>query len=285
MVADIDTQTLRSFLAVAETGGFTHASRRVHRSQSAVSMQIKKLEEIVGATLFERSPQGVHLTRQGEQLLGYARRMVVLHDEAMQAMCGDAVEGAVRIGVMDDYATHVLPPIFAEFESRFSRIDLEVTTGMTVELLSDLGHAFDLVLATQPMGTALGQVLRTEDTCWAYAARLPLPEFDVLPLALLARGNLFRNWATGALDAAKIRWRVVYSSTSISAIESAAAAGIALTVVKRSTARRDLRLLGVHDGLPPLPTSEIALHRAPAATSSAVSHLAAFLEERLVQRV
>lgn len=284
MVADLDTQTLRSFLAVAETGGFTSASRRVHRSQSAVSMQIKKLEEIVGGALFDRSTQGVRLTGQGERLIGYARRMVAIHDEAMRAICGDVVEGAVRIGVMDDYATHVLPPIFAEFERRFSRIDLEVTTGMTADLLGELGNAFDLVLATQPMGTKSGHVLRSEDTCWAYAARLPVPDFDVLPLALLARGNLFRNWATGALDAVGIRWRVVYSSTSISAIESAAAAGIALTVVKRSTARRDLRLLGKHDGLPPLPTSEIALHRAPAATSSAVSHLATFLEERLVQR-
>lgn len=284
MAADIDTLTLRSFLAVAETGGFTPAAGRVHRSQSAVSMQIKKLEEIVGAALFDRSAQGVTLTRHGEQLIGYAKRMVALHDEAMRVMSGDAVEGTVRIGVMDDYAAHVLPPIFAEFETRFSRIDLEVTTGMTADLLTELGGTYDLVLATQPMDTDAGRVLRSEDTCWAFGARLPLPEFDVLPLALLSRGNLFRNWATGALDRAGIKWRVVYSSTSISAIESAAAAGIALTVVKRSTARQDLRLLGTRDGLPPLPTSHIALHRAPAATSPAVSHLANFLEERLTQR-
>lgn len=284
MSADIDTLTLRSFLAVAETGGFTAAAYRVHRSQSAVSMQIRKLEDAVGGPLFERTPQGVLLTRRGEQLIGYARRMVDLHDEAVRTMSGEDVEGTVRIGVMDDYATHVLPEVFVAFERRFARIVLEVTTGMTADLLGDLGERFDLVLATQPMGDRGGRFLRSEDTCWAFAARQPLPDFDVVPLALLSRGNLFRNWATSALDEAGIPWRIVYSSTSISAIESAAAAGMALTVVKRSTARHDLRLLGAPDGLPPLPTSQIALHRAPAAVSPAVSHLAAFLEDHLVRR-
>jgi DNA-binding transcriptional LysR family regulator len=281
---DLDTQTLRSFLAVAETGGFTHAARRVHRSQSAVSMQIRKLEEAVGGPVFERSARGVTLTRKGETLLGYARRLLELHDRALTEMHGASVEGTVRIGVMDDYATHVLPRIFAGFERRFASVILEVTTGFTADLLQELGESFDLVLATQPIGTETGRVLRTEDTCWAYAARLPLPDLGTVPLAVLARGNLFRNWATGALDAAGIPWRVVYSSTSIAAVESAAAAGIAVTVVKRSTARDDLRLIGPSEGLPPLPVSEIALHRAPGATAPAVHHLAAFLEDQLVRR-
>jgi len=281
---DLDTQTLRSFLAVAETGGFTHAARQVHRSQSAVSMQIKKLEDAVGGELFERSGRGVRLTAKGETLLGYARRMIELNDRALAEMHGASVEGSVRIGVMDDYATHVLPRIFAEFERRFARVILEVTTGFTADLLRELGESFDLVLATQPIGTGVGRVLRTEDTCWAYAARTPLPSLATVPLAVLTRGNLFRNWATSALDAAGIPWRIVYSSTSIAAVESAAAAGIAVTVVKRSTAREDLRLIGPSEGLPMLPVSEIALHRAPGASSPAIHHLVAFLEEQLVQR-
>lgn len=284
MPADLDILPLRTFLAVAESGGFTAATGRIHRSQSAVSMQIKKLEQTVGHRLFERTSGGVRLTPQGEKLMGHARRLIALNDEALRDLDGGNVEGVVRIGVMDDYATHVLPAVFAAFERRYARIVLEVTTGMTADLLVDLGRSFDLVLATQPMGQEGGRVLRSEDTCWAFARDRPLPRFDVLPLALLAPGNLFRTWATQALDAAGQPWRIVYASTSISAIESAAAAGIALTVVKRSTARADLRLLGPADGLPALPVSQIALHRAPGAASAAVNHLAAFLEDRLSRR-
>lgn len=281
---DLDTQTLRTFLALAETGSFTQTARRVHRSQSAVSMQIRKLEDTVGEPLFERSARAARLTRKGEILLGHARRLVELHDRALAELQGASVRGTVRIGVMDDYATHVLPRMFAAFERRYAHVILEVTTGFTADLLHELGERFDLVLATQPIGSNTGRVLRTEDTCWAFAAGAPLPDLGVVPLAVLARGNLFRNWAIGALDAAGIPWRVVYSSTSIAAVESAAAAGIAVTVVKRSTARADLRLIGPSEGLPPLPVSEIALHRVPGTVAPAIHHLAAFLEEQLARR-
>ncbi len=278
---DIDITTFRAFIAVAETGGFTAAARRLHRSQSAVSMQIAKLEEIAGATVFSRGPAGVALTAQGEALLGTARRIVGLHDAALAELEGARVTGRVRIGVMDDYASHVLPALFAEFMRRHPAIGLEVTTGFTSAFLPQLGSAFDLVLATQPAGAKAGRVLRTERTCWAYAARRPLPDLSVVPLAVLAPGNLFRGWAVDALDRAGLPWRIVYSSSSISAIESAAAAGIALTVVKAGTARPDLRVLGPGEGLPALPSAEIALHRAADGLSPAAQHLAEFLEREL----
>lgn len=281
MPPDLDTLALRAFVAVADTGRFTIAADRIHRSQSAVSMQIKKLEETLGQRLFDRNRQQVRLTPAGERMLGHARRLLALHDEAVRDLAGERLEGRVRIGVMDDYATHVLPPIFATFEQQFTGITLEVTTGMTADLLVDLGGRFDLVLATQALGSGSGQVLRREDTCWAFARHRPLPAYPVLPLALLGPGNLFRRWATEALERSGRPWRIVYSSTSISAIESAAAAGIALTVVKRSTARPDLALLGPADGLPALPVCEIALHRGPGDASPAVKQMAAFLEERL----
>lgn len=283
MADDIDTQTLRAFLAVAETGSFSRAATRVHRSQSAVSMQIKKLEARLEETVFRRDSHRVELTPQGERLVGYARRLIQLHDTALAEVRGTAVRGTVRIGVMDDYATHVLPQILAGFGRRHAGVTLEVTTGMTAELIAELGESYDLVLATQPMGTGEGRVLRTEDACWAFAARLPLPSLEVVPLAVLGEGNLFRTWATGALDKAGLAWRIVFRSTSISAMEAAAEAGIALTVVKRGTARPGLRLLGPGEGLPPLPVCEIALHRSPAATAPAVRSLARYLEAELGQ--
>ena len=284
MIRDVDTSTLRSFLAVAETGGFTAASKRLFRSQSAVSMQIKKLEEIVGAEVFERTTGGVALTAQGELLVGFARRLVELHDLAIAEVRGDLVTGTVRIGVMDDYATHVLPELFAAFNRRYPGIKLEITTGFTSQLVEGLGSEFDLVLATQGAGSKAGRVLLRERTCWAFSARKPLPDLSVVPLAVLAPGNLFRNWATDALDRAGLPWRIVYSSTSISAIEAAAAAGIAVTVVKSGTARSDLRILGSAEGLPALPASEIALHRPPGQLSPAAHQLAEFLEQELSAR-
>lgn len=283
MVRDIDVATLRGFLTVVETGGFTAASTRLNRSQSAVSMQIKKLEDILGAAVFVRVPGGVELTAQGEQLTGFARRIVTLHDQALAQVGRDLVTGTARIGVMDDYATHILPERFADFGHRHPGIRLEVTTGFTSALIERLGEDFDVVLATQAVGTKTGRVLRRERTCWAYAVRKPLPDLSVVPLALLAPGNLFRGWAIDALDRAGRPWHLVYSSSSISAIESAAAAGIALTVVKAGTARRDLRLLGRAEGLPALPASEIALHRAPDRLSPAARKLADYLEAALLE--
>jgi DNA-binding transcriptional LysR family regulator len=244
-------------------------------------MQIRKLEDAVGAPLFERTRGAVAPTARGELLLGHARRLIEMHDRALDEVRGRLVEGSVRIGVMDDYATHVLPELFARFGGRHPGVTLEVTTGFTSALVQELGSAYDLVLATQGTGVRAGRVLRTERTCWAYSATRPLPDLAVVPLAVLPPGNLFRNWATDALDRAGMPWRVVYGSTSIAAIESAAAAGIAVTVVKAGTARRDLRLLGPEDRLPALPASAIALHRAPGHLPPAVEQLAGFLEDEL----
>lgn len=281
--ADLDIGLLRAVLAVAETGGFTAAARRLNRTQSAVSMQVRRLEEILGAPVFVRSATGAVPTARGESLLGHARRIVAAHDAAVAELSGGAVTGAARIGVMDDYATHVLPPLFAAFTRLHPGIALEVTTGFTAALVGRLGSDFDLVLATQPAGSRRGRVLRTERVGWAFAARLPLPAGEVLPLALLAPGNLFRAWAVDALDRAGRPWRVLYSSGSISAVEAAAAAGIAVTVVKAGTARPDLRILGPAEGLPPLPVAEIALHRAPGRLPPAAQALAEFLERELAQ--
>jgi len=278
---DLEIQSLKSFVAVAETGGFTTAAPRVHRSQSAVSMHIKKLEEALGTSLLERTTRGVSLTTQGEALLAHARRMLEIHDQALLQLKEMIVEGNVRIGVMDDYATHILPPVFARFERAYPNIILEVTTGMTKDLLRRLGEDFDLVLATQPLGTGKGKVLRQEKTCWAFSATRTLPENAIVPLAVLERGNLFRKWAMESLDNAGIPWRVVFTSSSISAMEAAAEAGIAVTVVKKGTARKGLRLLDRRHGFPDLPTSEIALYKAADVTTSAAHQLSLHLEREL----
>lgn len=281
MVRNIDIDLLRCFVTIAELRSFTRAGAALFRTQSTVSTQVRRLEELAGQTLLQRSPQEVLLTRAGEELLGYARRIVALHDEALDVIAAQAVSGPVRLAVMDDYATVVLPETLARFVRSHPDVQLEVTTGFTRDLVGGLGEEFDLVLATQKAGNGSGQVLRTERTAWACSDRFPFTLDQPLRLALLKAPNMYREWALDALNGAGITWRILFSSSSIGAVEAMAAAGAALTVVKEGTARPGLRLLGAADGLPPLPGSEIALHAAAGRGSAAVRALAAFLEAAL----
>lgn len=281
MLRNIDVDLLRSFVTVAELRSFTRAAAALFRSQSTVSTQIRRLEELAGQTLLQRSPQEVALTRAGEQFLGYARRIVSLHDEALDVINAQSVSGRVRLAVMDDYATIVLPETLARFARSHPEVELEVTTGFTRDLLNSLGEEFDLVLATQKAGDGRGRVLRRERTAWACADRASFSLVEPLELALLKAPNMFREWALEALNEAGLRWRILFSSSSIGAVEAMAASGAALTVVKAGTARPELELLGPEQGLPALPASEIALHQAPGRAAAAVVALSDFLAEAL----
>ena len=277
MLRNIDVDLLRSFVTIAELRSFTRAAVALSRSQSTVSTQIRRLEELAGQMLLQRSPQEVLLTRAGEQFLGYARRIVALHDEALDVI------GRVRLAVMDDYATIVLPETLARFARSHPDVELEVTTGFTRDLLNSLGEEFDLVLATQKAGDGRGDVLRKEHTAWACSDRATFTLEEPLQLALLKAPNMFREWALAALNEAGLRWRILFSSSSIGAVEAMAASGAALTVVKAGTARPGLKLLGPEQGLPALPASEIALHQAPGRAPAAVAALSGFLAEALAE--
>jgi len=278
---NMDTDVLRTFITIVEQNGFNNAGIALGRSQSAVSMQMKRLEEITQCNLFERHGRQRKLTTSGEILLGYARRLVLLHDQALNELHEHLVVGEVKLAVMGDYATQILPEILARFISHYPKIKVEVTTGYTSELIKQLGERFDLVLATQPKGIGTGQVLRTEKTRWAYSANHPLSWGDVVPLALLTPGNMFREWALTALNDAGVRWRITFTSSSISAVEAVAEAGIAVTVAKEGTARSGLKFLGPSDGFPNLPESEIALYHAPGKRAAAVSTLSDYLAASL----
>ncbi|MBN8944192.1 MAG: LysR family transcriptional regulator [Rhizobiales bacterium] len=282
MLRNIDIDLLRCFVTVAELRSFTRAASALFRTQSTISTQIRRLEELAGQTLLQRSPHEVQLTRIGEDFLAYARRIVALHDEALDVVNAKGVSGTVRLAVMDDYATIVLPDTLARFVRSHPGVELEVTTGFTRDLLNDLGGGFDLVLATQKAGDGRGDVLRIERTSWACSDSHDGARVEPLPLALLKAPNMYREWALEALNAAGLRWRLLFSSSSIGAVEAMAASGAAVTVVKAGTARPGLRLIGAEAGLPPLPASEIALHLAPgrpsAATRALRDHLHASLK-------
>ncbi|MBI1220774.1 MAG: LysR family transcriptional regulator [Rhodobacteraceae bacterium] len=273
----LDPDLLRAFVAVADHRSFTRAASMLNRTQSAVSMQIKRLEDRLGVELFHRTKVNVDLSLAGEGLLGYARRILVLSDEAVGRLQEHRVEGLVRLGVMEDYGTVVIPPLLASFISGHPQIHVEMETGLTASMPDRLGDAFDLVIAMHPEGRGGGQFLRREQAVWAAGASHPVEELDPLPVALYPQGCLFRKWALEALDAAKRPWRLAFVSHSLGAVEAIATQGLAVTVVKAGTFPSKLRQLSEREGMPPLPAAEIRMHRA-----SNLSPAASLLADHLV---
>ncbi|WP_297755356.1 LysR substrate-binding domain-containing protein [uncultured Shimia sp.] len=274
MAKNIDTALLRTFISAIDLGGFHRAATAVHRSQSTISVQLRKLEEVLGVTLFKKSGRMRVLTREGEEFAVYARRLLSLHDQAVDAMSASSTVGFVRIGVMDDYASQILPDIVARYQERHPAVTVEITAGFSNFLMTRLGDDFDLVLSTHPVGMGQGLVLRHERTLWAYAADKPLPDAGEIPLALLPSGNLFRQWALRALESSGASWRIAFTGSSIGTVEAAAAAGIGVTVVKETTANFGLRFLGASDGFPDLPPTEIVLNRVHDGANRAVQAMA-----------
>jgi DNA-binding transcriptional LysR family regulator len=274
---DLDPDLLKAFVAVADSRSFTRAARILHRTQSAVSMQIKRLEDRLGVELFHRTKAQVGLSPSGEGLLGYARRILLLNEEAIGHLREHKVEGLVRLGVMDDYGSLVVPTLLAKFASGYSRIHVEMETGLTANMLTRLGEAFDLVIAMHPVGKGGGEFLRREQAVWATSASQPVEQIDPLPVALYPQGCLFRKWATDALDSNNRRWRLAFVSHSLAAVESIASQGLAVTVVKSGTFPKKLRLLSEREGMPRLPAADICLHRA-----ANLSRAASLLADQLV---
>jgi DNA-binding transcriptional LysR family regulator len=274
----LDPDLLKAFVAVADHRSFTRAATALNRTQSAISMQIKRLEERLGTVLFHRTKVQVDLSLAGEGFLGYARRILLLNDEAVSHLQQHKVQGRVRLGVMDDYGTLIVPPVLAGFVVSYPCIRIEMETGLTAHMQERLGEDFDLVIAMHPEGQGGGEFLRREQAVWAGAASKSVDAQDPLPVALYPQGCLFRKWATEALDAAKRPWRLAFVSHSLAAVASIASQGLAVTVVKAGTFPPRLRALSQHDGMPPLPAADIRLHRASQlsrAASLLADHLAA----------
>jgi DNA-binding transcriptional LysR family regulator len=263
MTPALDPDLLRIFVAVAEHRSFTRAAAALHRTQSAASTQVRRLEDALGAPLFHRTTAHVETTPAGERLLGYARQMLALNDEAIARVRLHAVEGVVRLGVMDDYGSIVIPPILARFARSHPQIEIRMETGLTSTMVDRIGRDFDIVMAMHPKGHREGELLRREQPVWAAAPVHPVEHLDPLPVALYPQGCLFRQWASAALDRSGRRWKLAFVSHSLAAVEAIVLQGLAVTVVKSGTCPDSLRRLSAKDGLPRLPMAEIRLHKAP----------------------
>ncbi|WP_043216735.1 LysR family transcriptional regulator [Aquipseudomonas alcaligenes] len=274
----IDTELLRSFVAIADTGGFTRAAEAVNRTQSAISMQMKRLEDdVVQRALFERDGRQVRLTPEGQVLLGYARRILKLHGEVLNTLREPHMVGAVRIGTPDDYVMRFLPDILSRFAQAYPLVQVEVHCETSGQLLQR--QDLDLTIVTREPGKEIGQLLRQERFVWAEAQGFSPHEQNPMPLAMFNSGCFCRAWACNALDTIERPYRIAYTSPSLSALFAVVGAGLAVTAQLQSLITPDMRILGEAEGLPTLPMTSIVLLRHPQRQSQVIDTLAEHIVE------
>jgi len=270
-IPDLDLDLLRGFVTVAERGGFTAAGVALGLTQSAISLKVKRLEDLLGKPVFTRGPKQVALTREGETLLAYARRMLALNEEAVRRFVAPPVAGRLRLGVADHFVPRHLAPALARFARTWPELRIEVEVGRSHELRARLAREeLDLVLGKRRDGETEGRVIFTEAVVWVAALDFEMAPDRPLPLAMLPQGCMFRDRALTALARAGIAFEVVYTSPSLMGIAAAAQAGFALSVLGRTGLPEGLV---ERDGLPPLGTAEMCLFGDAAGQSPLVEPL------------
>jgi DNA-binding transcriptional LysR family regulator len=271
-----DFDLLRTFVAVVDNSGFTRAAERIGRTQSTVSLQIKRLEDGLGRRLFERDGRDLQLTADGEILLSYARQLLHMADEARSRILEPDVEGTVRLGTPEDFATFYLPDVLARFARTHPRVHLDVNCNFSFHLLDGFSRGeYDLVLVKrEPQGPAGGVSVWRDVVVWVAGPKLVLNSSEPVPLVLAPAPDLYRKRAISGLQAMRRQWRVVYTSPSSEGLQAAVRAGLGVTVLSKDMVPDGLILLGAEQGFPVLADTEIALYQAPGALSRAAQLLA-----------
>lgn len=284
MPFNVDTLLLKSFIAVAETGSFSRAADIVGRSQSAVSLQIKKLEEGLRCNLFDRTNRDIALTEQGEVFLGYARRMIELQWEAFSRLNEPDVKGEITFGVPEDFATHYLSGILASFSKHHPHVQLHVICDLTLNLMDGFHKGdLDIVLVKRdPESVKGGTRVWKEPLVWA-AVEHYQPK-DPIPLVLAPQPCIYRARALGALDRMRKSWDIAYTSPSLAGTIAAVRAGLGVTVLPANMLPEGLKPLTGKKKLPHLAESEIALFKKDH-ISEAGKVLAAHITKSLEQNI
>jgi DNA-binding transcriptional LysR family regulator len=264
----LDIDLLRSFVSVVDAGGFTRAGERVHRTQSTVSQQIRRLEETLGRELLHRNGKQATPTEEGERLLSYARRILALAEEARDVVAKPTGDGVVRLGIPEDFAAYRLAELLSEFARSRPGLRLDVRCGLSVRLARDLERGeLDLALFKRDVGEGGGIATWPERLHWVTSRRHPIDaRSGSVPLAVFEQGCLYRNRAIHALEAADRPWHVAYTSPNLPGIQAAVSAGLGVSILPDVAILADHQVLGRYDGFPPIPNTELALVAAPDAT-------------------
>jgi DNA-binding transcriptional LysR family regulator len=289
---DVDTASLRTFVAVAESGSFSGTGALIGRSQSAVSGQIRKLEQTFGRRLLDRDTRNVRLTQDGERLLVHARSMIAAADAMLARFRAGDLRGEVRFGSPEDFASAYLPDILAVFAAAHDAVQLHVSCKLTLPLIEEFrAGAQDLIIIKQdPTNREAGsRALWRETLVWVGppAAEAALANLAArarpLPLVVAPAPCVYRSRATLALDRAHVAWTEVFTSPSHAGVCAAVKAGLGYAVMSQAMVPTGLQVLGAVQGWPPLAPAEIALLAAPR-PAPAVAALAEFITDRVMRR-
>lgn len=271
---NLDLTSLRSFVAVADSGGVTRAAGYLHLTQSAVSMQLKRLEEAIGVSLIDRTARTVALTAAGEQLLGYARRMLSLNDEALSRLTAQEFEGEIALGVPHDIVYPAIPQVLRTFHSEFPRVRVVLHSSYTRQLREQFERGeCDMILATEDEVGPGGETLAQGDLVWVGAPGGSA--WKVRPLGLAFEHRcIFRKSVQEALDEAGIPWEMAVESEQTRTIEASLSADLAVHAMLEQAVPPQFEIIRHGGALPTLPGKKINLYVADAAQSPVVSDLA-----------
>lgn len=270
---DLAPDVLRTFAAAAQTCNFTQAAKKVNLTQSAVSHQIRKLEENLGKALFQRVPHGVKLTRHGVSLLKYANQILRLHNEALASFSESGMKGQIRFGTTEEYAALYLPGILKRFAEKHPLVQVDLYCDRSNELLKMLEQGkIDLCLRNTKTIEEGTFFLRKEPLVWV-GPKDAKPEKELpLPIAVFNRGCIHRQWAVDALEKNNIDYRIAYSSPSIAGILAAVKSGLAVAPIGESTLIHGLRMIP-SDKLPMLPSAAVCLYHSECDEDCVLSNL------------
>ncbi|KYH03656.1 LysR substrate-binding domain-containing protein [Bradyrhizobium sp. DOA1] len=276
----LDLELLRSFVSVVEAGGFTRAGARVHRTQSTVSQQIKRLEEDVGQVLLHRDGKDVRPTEAGERLLSYARRLLSLAEEARDVLRQPGGEGAIRLGIPEDFAAYRLTKLLGAFSRSHPRLRLDVRADQSKHLARDLERGeLDLALYKREASAKDAIAVWPERVHWVTSKSHPVDiNVSSVPLIGFPLGCIYRAGAIHALESAGRAWHTAYTSSSLSGIQAAVAAGMGLSILSEMAIQSDHRVLTAKDGFAPINKTEVALMASPDASAATLR-----LAERLAE--
>lgn len=280
---NLEIDLLRAFTEVAYTRSFTRAAERLNRVQSAVSNQIKRLEELTGARLLHRTRRSVKLTKEGEVLLQYAERMLRLNDAALSDLGLSSAEERVRVGVADS-VSHFITLALSKFAQQYPNVEVDIHCERSWKVIDalDAGEV-DLALILQELGKPDDELVRREHLIWATTEGSDAPSQSPLPLAMFGPGCALRTAGVSALDRVGRRWRAAYSSPCRDGLLVAVRAGLAVTIAAESTLEQGLAPVAPQYGLPQLPDMSIVLKQSERTLSEAGNALADIIRETVME--
>ncbi|WP_286741558.1 LysR family transcriptional regulator [Pseudoalteromonas sp. UBA2102] len=278
---NISTDSLRTFVMVVEVGGFAKAGDLLGLSQPAVSLQIKRLEDLLGYKLFKKQGQRQVLNQYGELLLPMAKQMMQYNDAILQQFTSESITGKVRLGIPSEFAARILPSIIGDFVSLYPEVSLEVKSRLSKHLLSaSRQDQFDLVLAlNERLNSDKFPIFMQDELVWV--GDLAQAKNEVVTLVTAPEGCIYRRRATDALKSANIKYRIVYSNADLTGLIAAIKEGLGITVLAKSTVPSDLNFQAQSKYLPALGSIGISLIKSGGESEHAVDKLAEFIALRL----